>query len=109
MPGFDLGQQVAHTQLHTDHEYQPRELHAKSIEIDGEWAIVGSANLDYLSLFVNHELILVARERRLAESLRLQYERDLEDSREVLLPRWRHRGPGERGLEAMGRAVRRLL
>ena len=81
MPGFDLGQQVAHTQLHTDHEYQPRELHAKSIEIDGEWAIVGSANLDYLSLFVNHELILVARERRLAESLRLQYERDLEDSR----------------------------
>lgn len=54
-------------------------------------------------------LILVARERRLAESLRLQYERDLEDSREVLLPRWRHRGAGERGLEVMGRAVRRLL
>ena len=90
-------------------EYQPRKLHAKSIEIDGEWAVVGSANLDYLSLFVNHELILVARERRLAERLRLQYERDLEDSREVMLPQWRRRGPGERGLEMMGRAVRRLL
>jgi cardiolipin synthase len=77
--------------------------------VDGVWAVVGSANLDYLSLFVNHELILVAPERRLAEGLHAQYERDLEQAREVALVRWRQRGPVERGLETIGRAARRVL
>ncbi len=90
-------------------EYQPRKLHAKSMVVDGVWAVVGSANLDYLSLFVNHELILVAPERRLAEGLHAQYERDLEQAREVALVRWRQRGPVERGLETIGRAARRVL
>ena len=90
-------------------EYQPRKLHAKSMVVDGGWAVVGSANLDHLSLFVNHELILVARAPRLAESLRLQYERDLELTREVMLPEWQDRGLGERVLEMIGRALRRVL
>lgn len=90
-------------------EYLPRKLHAKSMALDTDWAVVGSANLDYLSLFVNHELVLMARDRQLAEGLRSQYERDLEHAREVSLPQWRRRGPCERGLERLGRIARRLL
>lgn len=91
------------------YEYLPRKLHAKTSVIDGEWSIVGSANLDYLSLFVNHELVLFARDEELGEALRAQYHVDLRDSEQVLLPRWRRRGRRERFLEMVGRAARRLF
>lgn len=90
-------------------EYQPRKLHAKTSVIDGEWATVGSANLDYLSLFVNHELVLIARDRDLARALAEQYERDLSESVEVEAGAWRRRGLGERSLERIGHALRRLF
>lgn len=90
-------------------EYLPRKLHAKTAVIDNEWAIVGSANLDYLSLFVNHELVLMARNRELNEALRRQYLLDLEDASEVSASRWDRRGRGERCLEWIGWAIRRLL
>lgn len=67
-------------------EYLSRKLHAKTCVIDEEWASIGSANLDYLSLFVNQELVLIARDRMLAEVLHVQYQRDLDDSAEVMCP-----------------------
>lgn len=90
-------------------EYQPRKLHGKSMAIDSEWAIVGSANLDYMSLFVNQELILLAPDRSLARRMDLQYERDLADADEVAPAIWRRRGWRARALEAIGHAVRRLV
>lgn len=90
-------------------EYQSRKLHAKSMVIDRDIAIIGSANLDYLSLFVNQELILLAPDRGLAEGLHRQYERDLADAREVSLAALRRRGWRARALETIGRAARRLL
>ncbi len=91
------------------YEYLPRPLHAKTSAIDGAWSVVGSANLDHRSLFVNQELVLVARDAGLAGALRDQYLRDLDDAAEVTLPAWRRRGGWERGLEAVGWAARRLL
>ena len=91
------------------YEYLPRKLHAKTSVIDEEWSIVGSANLDYLSLFVNQELVLLARDRTLSEALTAQYRRDLGEAAEVRLAAWRRRGLGERGLELLGRAARRFL
>lgn len=90
-------------------EYQPRKLHGKSMAIDAEWAIVGSANLDYMSLFVNQELILLAPDRPLARRMDLQYERDLADAEEVAPEIWRRRGWRARASEAIGYAVRRLV
>jgi cardiolipin synthase A/B len=90
-------------------EYGPRKLHAKTSVIDAQWSVVGSANLDYLSLFVNQELVLVARDRTLAEGLLMQYQHDLGESAEVLLAEWRRRGWRERALETVGRSVRRFL
>ncbi|MFH1340625.1 MAG: phosphatidylserine/phosphatidylglycerophosphate/cardiolipin synthase family protein [Pseudomonadota bacterium] len=91
------------------YEYLARQLHAKASVVDGEWSVIGSANLDHLSLFVNQELVLIARDRDLAEALRAQHEQDLHDAGEVTLPRWRLRGWSERGLEMLGRAARRFL
>ena len=92
------------------HEYHPaRKLHAKTALIDDEWCVIGSPNLDHLSLFVNHELALVARARGLGAALRDQHLRDLDDASEVQPSVWANRGWAERGVEAIGWAARRLL
>ena len=89
-------------------EYLPRKLHAKTSVIDG-WAIIGSANLDHLSLFVNRELVLIAKNPGLREELRDAYMRDLKDAAEVSLAVWMKRGWSEQFLEGIGRAGRRVL
>jgi cardiolipin synthase len=91
------------------YEYLARQLHAKTSVVDGEWAVIGSANLDHLSLFVNQELVLIARDRALAEALRTLNQQDLQGAAQVTLPQWRLRGWGERFLELLGWAARRFL
>ena len=93
-------------------EYLPPprgKLHAKTALIDGEWCIIGSSNLDHLSLLVNHEIVLIARDRTLGEELRAQYFKDLAESSEVQASMWTHRGWAERGLEAIGWTARKIL
>ncbi|HEU4344282.1 MAG TPA: phosphatidylserine/phosphatidylglycerophosphate/cardiolipin synthase family protein [Candidatus Binatia bacterium] len=94
------------------YEYLPPprgKLHAKTAVIDDEWCVVGSPNLDHLSLIVNHELVLIARDRGLGEALRDQYFRDLADAEEVQPSAWAHRGWAERCLEGIGWTARKLL
>lgn len=50
-------------------EYHPRVLHAKTAVVDGAVATVGTANLDYRSLFVNYELNLFSGSRALCTAL----------------------------------------
>jgi cardiolipin synthase len=52
------------------HEYCRRPFHGKVAVIDGEWATVGSSNLDPLSLSLNLEANLVARDAAFASALR---------------------------------------
>jgi cardiolipin synthase len=87
----------------------PRKLHAKSIAIDDEWSIIGSANLDHWGLVANHELVLVARDRKLGRELRDVFLQDLERSEEVQPAKWKDRGSRERALEAIGWIGRKLL
>ena len=103
-----------YTSLMTDgvriYEYvAPRKLHAKTAVIDDEWCIIGSPNLDHLSLLVNHELLLIARDGRLGSALTEQFYRDLTDASEVNANTWAHRGWAERGLEALGWTARKIL
>ncbi|MDQ2069271.1 phospholipase D-like domain-containing protein [Natronospira bacteriovora] len=91
------------------HEYRQRILHAKTLTVDGELGILGTANFDYRSLFHNYELNLVIRQRGLTEQLDRQFARDLDQSDEITLenlpdPNWR-----ERLLGRAGWVVRRWL
>ncbi len=45
--------------------HQPTMLHAKLILIDQECLILGSANLDYRSLFINHEIVTLIYSKKL--------------------------------------------
>jgi cardiolipin synthase len=52
------------------YEYQPSFLHAKVAVVDGEWATVGSFNIDPFSLLLAREANLVVRDAGFAAALR---------------------------------------
>ena len=78
------------------HEYCRRPFHGKVGVIDGEWATVGSSNLDPLSLSLNLEANVVVRDAAFAGSLRERLLRLLQDDcrpvDEACMPRerWWH-------------------
>jgi cardiolipin synthase A/B len=92
------------------YEYLPgRKLHAKTVSIDDEWSIIGSTNLDHWSLIVNHELVLVAHDKRLGNELREVFCHDLERSEEVQAGEWGKRDLHERLLETIGWMARKVF
>lgn len=90
-------------------EYLPRMLHAKTVVIDGCWVMLGTANLDYRSLFINYELNLVTRDANLALALEQQGLLDMEESEQIQDSRWKTRGYPVRVLEALSWIARRWL
>ncbi|CAH1905266.1 Cardiolipin synthase B [Candidatus Nitrotoga sp. HW29] len=52
------------------HEYYASFMHAKVAVVDGNWATVGSSNIDPFSLWLAREANLVVRDAGFAESLR---------------------------------------
>ncbi len=91
------------------YEYLPRMFHAKVAIIDGERATLGTANLDYRSLFQNYELNLVSRDPDFCRRLQAQFEDDLTAAAAVCARRWRQRRWVPRLAELLGWSVRRWL
>jgi cardiolipin synthase A/B len=66
-------------------EYQPSMLHSKTVLVDDWLSVVGSTNLDALSLHRMREGSLVVADRRLAAKLERCWGRDLSHAREITL------------------------
>ena len=90
-------------------EYQPRMLHAKTAVIDGTVATVGTANLDYRSLFVNYELNLFSGNEALCAALDSQFLADLKEAEEVTATGWSRRPWTRLISESVGWSARRWL
>lgn len=90
-------------------EYLPRMIHAKTAVADGEFALLGTANLDYRSLLVNYELVLASRDRGLCTELHAQFLRDLAAAEEIHLAGWRGRGWPLRLAQVLSWGIRRWL
>ena len=73
------------------YEYQAGLLHAKTMTIDGVWAMVGSANMDNRSLALNSEISLVAYDAEVAGRLESIFKEDLSHSTQVDPRSWRAR------------------
>ena len=91
------------------YEYLPRMLHAKTAVVDGRWAIVGTSNLDYRSLFVNHEINLTTMDLSLCKQLNEQFKVDLEESKEICTRQWSKRRWRAHIAELIGWLARRWL
>lgn len=72
-------------------ELRGRFLHSKTLIVDDSLAIVGSANLDHRSFLHDLELSLVLRRADINHALALQFQLDLQDSREITAAEWRKR------------------
>lgn len=78
-------------------EWNGTMLHAKTAVADGQWARVGSTNLNIASWLGNCELDAVIENEEFARRMEDQYRRDLENATEIVLDnRNRVRAPGER-------------
>jgi len=81
------------------YEYQATMMHTKHVVVDGQWSIVGSANMDIRSKELNMENVLGVLDARFASELEATFRKDLEKSREIKLEEWRHRSWWQRLLE----------
>jgi len=90
-------------------EYLPRMLHAKTAVADGSWAVLGTANLDHRSVFLNYELVVATRDPALCRALQQQFDADVDESAEVQLDYWRRRRWLLRVAEWVAWSVRRWL
>jgi cardiolipin synthase len=73
------------------HEYKRTMTHAKVLVADGVWSVLGTTNIDNRSFEHNDEVNLALRDPAVAERLLRDFERDVRDSEEVTLERWRRR------------------
>ncbi len=85
-----LAARVLYDELRADgvhiFEYTPAFLHAKVAVVDGLWATVGSSNIDPLSLLLNLEANVVARDAAFAQALTARFDAACAQSVEVLGP-----------------------
>ena len=81
------------------YEYQPTMMHTKTLVVDGEWSMFGSANFDNRSLELNDELNVAVSDRDLAYRFTEDLEQDLRVSSRLELATWRQRGSLEKARE----------
>ncbi|MDZ7632400.1 MAG: cardiolipin synthase [Gemmatimonadaceae bacterium] len=65
------------------HGYGPPALHAKTLVVDHDAAIIGTANLDNRSLRLNFEVVAICYGRDAADELAAMFERDLTKSVQI--------------------------
>ena len=73
------------------HEYRSTMMHAKVLIVDGEWAVLGTTNMDNRSFEHNDEVNVALCDAGVAARLLEDYKRDVADSEEVTLEGWRRR------------------
>lgn len=92
------------------HEYRKSFMHSKVAVIDGEWATVGSSNIDPFSLLLAREANIVVRDKAFAAELRADIERSIADgAQHIHAETWQRGRLTKRVLTWMMYGVLRLL
>ena len=84
-------------------------LHAKSAAIDGQWATVGSFNIDHRSWTMNLEVNVNSVGPNLSGRLKRVFEKDQAECEELVLAKWRKRPIFLRLLERFCSLFRRWM
>ena len=84
-------------------------LHAKTANIDGVWACVGSSNLDWRSAVDNDEVNAVILGRDFSQQMQAAYADDIDASDEIKLEDWKRRSLLLRLKEMSARLFGRFL
>jgi cardiolipin synthase A/B len=84
-------------------------IHAKTAVIDGEWAMIGTLNMDNVSLRYNFECAVISTDTLCAEELSSVFKNDLAKATEVILQEWEKRPLLEKIKEVLVWPIRKLL
>lgn len=84
-------------------------LHAKTALIDGVWSTIGSTNLDWRSLYNNHELNAIIIGEDFGTQLNCLFVKDLSISKLITPEEWNERSLGARLKEKIARLWARWL
>ena len=91
------------------HGYGPPALHAKTLVVDHDAAIVATANLDNRSLRLNFEVAAVCYGQQAADELAMMFTRDLANSRRITAATLEHRTLAARLFEGAARLFSPML
>ena len=83
--------------------------HAKTMSFDNQVAIVGTANMDTRSFYINFEIAAVIYDEKLCAELDESFLNDLNDSREIKYVEWSKRSFYNRLLDSICRLLTPLL
>jgi cardiolipin synthase len=86
-------------------EFQPAMMHGKAVVVDGQWSVIGSANMDKRSTRLNEENVFGVSDAGFAEQLERGLQADFQRSKEIKLKEMRKRGLGVRLLERVCRLL----
>ncbi|HJS72735.1 MAG TPA: phospholipase D-like domain-containing protein, partial [Vicinamibacteria bacterium] len=91
------------------HLWPRTHMHAKTAVVDGIWSVIGSYNLDSVSLFQNHELVIESVSPRFGARMNALFERDRRECERLTLAAWRRRPARRRLVEWLAYRMRRWL
>ncbi|MEF3120164.1 phospholipase D-like domain-containing protein [Kocuria flava] len=89
--------------------YRNAMIHAKTVTIDGQWSLVGTANIDRLSLGFNYETTLEIHDEAFAADMERIFAADSENCRTLTAEEWDRRNPAARFAEVVLRPLWRFL
>lgn len=89
------------------YEYQPTMIHCKSLVVDGQWAVVGSTNMDPRSFGLNDEVNLAVLDNGMANRIEQDFWQDVSKSHEINYEEWKKRPVYERVTEWFGALIER--
>jgi cardiolipin synthase len=90
-------------------EYTPSMLHAKTMVVDSSWCMVGSANMDVRSFWLNFEVGAIIFDTAFADVLEQRFAGDLALSNEITALSMANRSFFARVVEGMARLLSPLL
>lgn len=89
--------------------YEKGFIHAKTIVVDDNLAIVGTVNMDNRSFYLNSELSVVIYDRLTVHKLHNAFEHDLQNAVQIDRRSWRNRSLWQRFVDALCRLLTPLL
>ena len=91
------------------YERHPPFMHAKALVIDGEFSLVGTANLDERSLNLNYESSVAVYGEEFADAMKCIIHEDIDLSDEITLNEWQRRPAHRRLLENLAALMSPVL
>jgi cardiolipin synthase len=91
------------------YRYKKGFLHSKTLTVDGQFSALGSANMDYRSFDLNHEVNCYVYDKEIAAAVIHNFERDKEDCIQLERRSWRRRSISQKLLESVCRLLAPLL